>query len=231
MNNEIEIFKKIIDIEKEVRNSSKKISYLNDQYHFKYWQEVVPLVKLDGLWLEFGVFRGRSIQRISSLTKNTVWGFDSFEGLHEYWDNDNPKGVYNSGGKIPKGAIVGENHSMFDSSETINTEPWNSNVNLIKGYFEDTLPGFLKDKKEKAAFVHIDSDLYSSCVSVLKNLKDRIAHGTIICFDELLDYPTYKDGEIKAFAEFLIETGFNFESLIYHSVGAQYTQACIKIVD
>jgi hypothetical protein len=35
MNNEIEVLKKINDIEKEVRNSSKKMSYLDDQYHRK----------------------------------------------------------------------------------------------------------------------------------------------------------------------------------------------------
>jgi hypothetical protein len=180
--------------------------------------------------MEFGVFRGRSIQKISSLTNNTVYGFDSFDGLHEYWDTNNPKGVYNSGGKIPEGAIVGDNHSMFDSSPTKNIEPWNKNVKLIQGYFENTLPQFLKENKENVAFVNIDSDLYSSCVTVLNNLKPRIVEGTIICFDELLDYPSYKEHEIKAFAEFLIDTGWNIEPLIYNSVGASYTQASIKII-
>ena len=217
-------------IESAVRSSPKIINDHNGNYHFNYWTEVVPHIKGEGLWMEFGVFRGRSIQRISSLTKNTVWGFDSFEGLHEYWDKDNPKGVYSSGGKIPEGAIVGDNHSMFDSSATKNTESWNSNVRLIKGYFEDSLPDFLKEYKENAAFIHIDSDLYSSCVTIFKQLKSRIVEGTIICFDELLDFPIYKECEIKAFAEFLIDTGWNFEALIYHSAGASYTQGCIRIV-
>lgn len=110
-------------IESAVRSGPKIMDGYEGKHHFNYWAEVVPNIKEDGLWMEFGVFRGRSIQRISSLTKNIVWGFDSFEGLHEYWDKDNPKGVYSSGGKIPEGAIVGDNHSMFDSSATKTQNP------------------------------------------------------------------------------------------------------------
>lgn len=220
----------IDEIEATVRSSPQITPWNEDKYHFKYWADVVPHVKNEGLWMEFGVFRGRSIQRISSLTKHTVWGFDSFDGLHEHWDENNPKGVYDSGGKIPSGAIVGDNHSMFDPSETKTTEPWNPNVRLVQGYFEDVLPGFLAEHTENAAFIHIDSDLYSSCATVLRHLKPRIVEGTIVCFDELLDYPSYREHEIKALAEFLVETDLDFESLIYHGAGANYTQACIRIL-
>lgn len=199
-------------------------------HHFEYWAKVVPLVLNQGMWLEFGVFRGRSLQRISSLTNNIVYGFDSFEGLPESWDENNPAGCYGSGGVAPAGAIVGDNHSMFDSSPTKSIEPWNSNVRLVVGRFESTLPKFLESHDDKAAFIHIDSDLYSSCRTVLGQLSSRIVPGTIICFDELLDYPKYRSGEIKAFAEFLSETGLWFEPLIYHGVGAQYTQSCVRII-
>ena len=225
--------KLICDIESAVR-SSPKIMHCSEESdhtgHFNYWPEVVPLIKNTGLWMEFGVFRGRSIQRISSLTQNIMWGFDSFDGLHEFWDEDNPKGVYNSGGQIPAGAIVGISHSMFDMSPTKQMESWNPNVRLTKGYFDAVLPDFLKEHTENAAFIHIDSDLYSSCVDVLTLLKPRIVEGPIICFDELLDYPNYKNNEIKAFAEFLIETELKFKPLIYHGKDATYTQACVEIV-
>lgn len=219
---------KIAEIETCVRSSPVILPY--NQYHHLYWQNVIPLVKNPGLWIEFGVFRGRSLQYISSLTPEIVYGLDSFDGLHEKWDDDNPKGIFNSGGIIPKGAILGENHSMFDSSETKQTEPWNSNVRLIKGYFEDILPNFLRENKDNAAFIHIDSDLYSSCATIFKHMEDRIVSGTIICFDELLDYPTYKEGEIKAFAEFLLKSNLQFKSLVYNNFGLNYTQACVEIL-
>ena len=218
---------KIAEIETCVRSSPVKLPH--SPYHQLYWQHVIPLVKNPGLWIEFGVFRGRSLQYITSLTPEIVYGIDSFDGLHEKWDDDNPKGIFNSGGIIPKGAILGE-HSMFDSSETRHTEPWNSNVRLIKGYFEDILPNFLRENKENAAFIHIDSDLYSSCATIFKHMEDRIVSGTIICFDELLDYPTYKDGEIKAFAEFLLKSNLQFKSLIYNNFELNYTQACVEIL-
>jgi hypothetical protein len=220
--------RKIAEIELAVRSSNLILP--GDEYHRIYWRHVVPLVKNDGLWMEFGVFRGRSIQQISSLTSNIVYGLDSFQGLHEHWDDENPKGVYSSGGITPRGAIIGKNHSMFDPSETLNVEPWNENIRLISGFFDKTLPDFLIQHTENAAFLHIDSDLYSSCSTIFKYMKDRIVPGTIICFDELLDYPTYKQGEIKAFAEFLLETNNKFEPLIYNGGDKTYSQACIRIL-
>ena len=42
----------------------------------------------------------KKICNISENTDNTIYGFDSFEGLHEDWDNDNPKGIYSLNGKL-----------------------------------------------------------------------------------------------------------------------------------
>ena len=41
--------------------------------------------KPNTLWLEFGVASGRTINYISTFTNDTVYGFDSFEGLPEKW--------------------------------------------------------------------------------------------------------------------------------------------------
>jgi S-adenosyl-L-methionine methyltransferase len=39
----------------------------------------------EGLILEFGVYSGRTINHLASLTQQTIFGFDSFEGLPEDW--------------------------------------------------------------------------------------------------------------------------------------------------
>jgi hypothetical protein len=217
---------KILEIESRVRNS-KIILIGTGDYHKTYFDNVVPLVKNDGLWLEFGVYRGRSIQTISGQTDNIVYGFDTFTGLPEEWNIENPKGCYSVGGGIPAGAIVGENQSMYQATPTMNYEPWNENVHLIEGLIEDTLPSFIEEHKSPIAFLHIDTDIYSACSFALTTLRDRIVDGTIICFDELLDYPDYKDHELKAFAEFLVETGYDFDPLVQHS--DNYSQACVRI--
>lgn len=41
--------------------------------------------KVDGLYCEFGVWRGLTINYIASRSDHTIHGFDSFDGLPEDW--------------------------------------------------------------------------------------------------------------------------------------------------
>ena len=222
----IKLEKKIDEILFEVKNTAKRVGSID--YHKTYLTHCCKEVTVDG----FGVYRGRSITTISEFTKNIVYGFDSFEGLPEFWDKDNPKGVYSLGGITPQGAIYGnndDNPGMYDQRTTITTQPWKENIKLIKGYFENTLVEFLNDHTEKVSFVHIDSDIYSSARTVLTLLKDRFQNNTILAFDELTDYPDFRNHEIKAFAEFLLETGYKYEAIFHQCLG-QHTQSCFKIL-
>lgn len=150
---------------------------------------------LDGLYLEFGVHNGGTINIIASSTKNKVYGFDSFEGLPEDWTGMHSKGHFAC--KIP--------------------ENLPENVELVVGLFEDTLPKFIeKHKDKKVAFVHVDCDLYSSTKCIFDNLKDIFLNGATICFDELIDYGNeeeWKHHEWKAWHEFLEETNYKWVCL------------------
>ena len=53
------------------------------------------------------------------------------------------------------------------------------------------------------AFLHIDSDLYSSASYVLDRLRDRIRPGTIILFDEYFNFPGWQQDEFRAWQEFV----------------------------
>ena len=146
-------------------------------------RETKPFVKLDGLYLELGVYQGFTINYIARLfPTQKIYGFDSWQGLPEVWGR-HPKGSYSTNGAIP--AVV-------------------FNVELISGLFEDTLPEFIKNYPDaKTAFIHIDSDLYSSAKTIFKYLGHTFVHGTVIVFDEYAQ----DAGEKQAFEEWLEEAG------------------------
>jgi hypothetical protein len=158
-----------------------------------YYEKVTSYVKNEGLWLEFGVCSGRTINLISTNTKNKVYGFDSFFGLPENWGTHQKKGEYSRNGNLP---FV------------------NGNVELIVGLFQDTLTNFLKEHSEPVSYLHLDADLYSSTKYVLNKLKNRIVSGTVISFDEIYNYPEYKDHEIKAWVEFVNKKNISYDWIV-----------------
>ncbi len=85
----------------------------------------------------------------------------------------------------------------------------------MKGWFDDTLPPFLADHSGPVALVHIDSDLYSSAKTILRELKPRIVPGTIIVFNEYFNYPNWQKHEFRAFAEFCAREGVEYEYICW----------------
>lgn len=133
-----------------------------------------------GLWLEFGVFEGDSLNYIAGRVDFLVYGFDSFEGLPSRWGLQYKQGAFSTGGHLPE------------------IRP---NVRLVKGWFKDSLPAFLEGQSAApVAFAHVDSDLYESARVVLFTLGDRIGPGTILLFDEFCGMQP--DDESRAFREF-----------------------------
>lgn len=161
---------------------------------------------VEGSYLEFGVFSGRTINHIAEKAPDKIiYGFDCFEGLPETWRSGFEKGCF----KVDNLPKVKEN------------------VKLVKGLFQDTLPKFIEEHREKCALIHIDCDLYSSTVCVLENLKERIVSGTIIVFDEYFNYPGWKNGEFKAFQEFVKKYNIKYEYIAYVEISEQ---VAIKII-
>lgn len=154
-----------------------------------------------GLFLEFGVYEGRTIRLIAEEVRPygvVVHGFDSFRGLPEDWNDTGRKGAFDRGGQMPEVP---------------------DHVHLHAGWFEESLPAFLQDHPGRVSFVHIDSDLYSSARTVLLGVRDRLGAGSVLLFDELLNYPTFEQHEFRAFTEFLAETGWSCECLGYDTQG------------
>lgn len=159
-------------------------------------------VTLDGLWCEFGVAAGHSLNLAGEhAAPRIVHGFDSFEGIPEAWGVIGA-GAYTQGGRLPQ---VREN------------------VRLHVGMFDETLPQFTAEQRGPLAFLHIDCDLYSSTRTVFQHLGDRIVPGTIIQFDEYWAYPAWQKHEFKAWQEFVAARGIKYRYVGFYG-------ACVSVV-
>ena len=148
-------------------------------------------IKLDdGLFLEFGVYNGASINILSKLKPDKIFhGFDTFTGLPEDWDMGHKK--------IRAGSFSLERLPEVEK-----------NVILHKGLFDKSITEWMKNYKEKISFINIDCDLYSSTKTVLEKLNSQIVKNTIIRFDDLLPsplrpYPNWQQGEWRALSEWV----------------------------
>ena len=161
-------------------------------------KHVLGQVDKDGLYLEFGVGRGKSMRWIAAQVDGTVYGFDSFEGIPEYW-NGNPVGAFaqKSLPKVP------------------------DNVEFVFGLFDASLPGFLDKHEEPIAFLHIDCDLYSSTVTILELLGDRLQPGAVVLFDEYYNFHRWQQHEFKAWQEFVERSGVKYEYIAFSVTGQQ----------
>ena len=177
------------------------IEFLNKPYMYS---EALKRISIkDGIIAEFGVFQGWSINLLARLAPHClIFGFDSFEGLMEDWKGQTAvKGSFSLQGNQP-------------SVE--------SNVRLIKGWFHETIPRFLDLVPNKPfSFIHVDCDTYEATKTVLEYAELRIVKGTIIIFDEYFGYRGWKNGEFKAWQEFVkknklayVYRGFHTEQVV-----------------
>lgn len=171
-------------------------------------------VGLQGDYLEFGVWQGRSFYEatiaIEAATKEArkrdwniptdkvrYFAFDSFEGLPAVTSVD-------TGGAFSKGE-----YSCSQKDFIHNLEKWGVNSDLVtctKGWYSETLTQETREnlKISKARMIHIDCDLYESTVDVLSFITPLIQDGTILIFDDFLHFNANPDlGEQLAFREWL----------------------------
>jgi len=152
-------------------------------------------VTLDGLFLEFGVRTGKTINHIArEHPGEPIFGFDSFEGLPVEWS----------------GWIQDE--GIFATDERPDVR---ANVELVVGLFDQTLPRFVSEHPSIVAFAHIDSDIYSSAKTVLNTLAPQIRPGTVIVFNEYFNYPNWQQHEFKAFQEFCGRYAVDYDYLCW----------------
>jgi hypothetical protein len=150
-----------------------------------------------GIIAEFGVYKGKSINFFAKRCPNAkIYGFDSFLGLEEDWSGwILPEGSFNTNGIMPK---------------------CESNVELYKGWFVDTVPAFrIELQNMQISLLHIDSDTYKPAKYVLNALVENLRTGSIIIFDEYYGYTGWRLHEFKAFQEFVIDYDLRYRYIAY----------------
>jgi len=182
--------------------SADPFRYLNPRFGSKaidkIYQEVFNnlfvLVKswpLQGDIFEFGVYQGytsllfaKNMKKFD-LKDTSLHLFDSFMGLPVSQELDKHSyefatGVWGEGNMNVTEGLDSYIHKKL--GKILSPE----RVHIIKGFFEESLDSYFKNKKAKAKIVHLDCDLYSSSKYVLDFLfrNEIIQDGTILIFDD-----------------------------------------------
>lgn len=186
--------------------------------HLRFLCKQIKRNRYEGSILEFGVHQGRTIRIIAEqFPDETIWGFDSFEGLPEDWFTNN----------LEKSSHPAGHFSLKELPEVP------KNVKLIKGFFKDSIPTWLeKNNIDRIKLLHIDCDLYSSTIDVLFKFNNFIKTNTIIVFDEFYPwgdekkYTLWEEGEYKALYEWTCHFDRSFK-IISRS---RHQQCAIQIV-
>jgi hypothetical protein len=210
-----------------------------------------PLYSFPGVWLEFGVYSGESINftslalqsRYNSLdSKFSIYGFDNFTGLPFKWGGM-PKGFFSLNGELP---------------------PVKPYVNLVKGLIEESLPKFLAEdgehycqsllntsvasqfslkQRRSPQFVvgnnntlnllgmNIDTDLYSGSYKALELLYPCMRKGQLLHFHEL--FPSSENTpkeELRSLFDFASKFSISLELLPYKSSLSEATVAKVLYV-
>ncbi|MGH8988665.1 MAG: class I SAM-dependent methyltransferase [Acidimicrobiales bacterium] len=136
------------------------------------------------LYLEFGVYRGRTIRHVAShlaAPQGRLVGFDSFEGLPEDWQPNARRGSFS----------VGTPPDVDDPR-----------VSFVVGWFDQTLPSYEPPAHDQL-LVNLDCDLYSSSRCVLEWLGAHLRPGSLVYFDDLFN----RDHQWRALREWLDDGG------------------------
>lgn len=148
---------------------------------------------VEGDILEFGVYKGESLRWFADrFPERRVYGFDSFEGLPKDW-GISPQGKFKTA--LPN----------IDKA----------NVTLVKGYFEESLPRFLKEWSGRLSIVHVDCVLYESTLACLEPLIPYVQVGTIVVFDEYYNYTNFAHHEWLAWREVRAKHGLQASCVAY----------------
>lgn len=171
---------------------------------------------LDGHYLEFGCYDGASFVRAyrayhrwlgepavkgRRMTRRTLYAFDSFAGLPALEPADRMPGY----DPFREGEYACSRADFLARLDAAGVD--RDLVTVVEGPYAETLgPGAAGDRVPGPALVvHVDCDLYSSAVPVLRFLTPRVQDGTVLLLDDFLCYRGHPGhGVQRAFREWIV---------------------------
>ncbi|MBX2833449.1 MAG: TylF/MycF family methyltransferase [Micavibrio sp.] len=183
--------------------------------HYELFKEIVDL---PGVVVELGVSKGVSLMTWANLMETfspgdrtrKIFGFDHFEGLQDFTEDDG-KMVYKDRAGKKQGGWIAPRELATTLTEISNEDlllPNITRTEIVEGDIFDTLPKFIEDHPGlKISLLHLDVDLYNVTKFALEQLYDRVVTGGLIVLDEYGLIPW--EGETRAVDEFLKERGIS----------------------
>jgi O-methyltransferase len=155
--------------------------------------------------VECGVLNGGTAAILShfathSRIDRTVWLFDSFEGMPQVTEKDDPEA------QAYVGQVIADIKKVRSVLKLVDADM--SRVRIIRGWFHETFP---KANISKIALLHIDADWYESVRLCLEAFYNAVVTGGFIAID---DYGHWS-GCKKAVDKFFAERGLSYK---LHSV-------------
>ena len=166
-----------------------------------------------GCIVECGTWRGGMIAGIADVLGRSrhYYLFDSFEGLPPAREIDGQAALAwqsdTTGSAYYNNCTASE-----DDARRAMSRSRARNYQIVKGWFEATLPGM--KWIEPIALLRMDADWYESTRCILENLASRLAPGGLILVD---DYYTW-DGCAQAVNEFAVERKWKIRQSRIHGV-------------
>lgn len=172
--------------------------------YFRNLQLVNRYKNVEGCIVECSTWRGGMIGGIATLIggDRTYFLFDSFEGLPEAQEIDGEGAKAWQSNKTSSNYFDNCKAEMGFAEEAMKIAGA-KNVNIVKGWFNETLPLF--NKENKIAILRLDGDWYESTMTCLENLYESVVEGGLIILD---DYYTWT-GCTKAVHDFLSKNSLN----------------------
>lgn len=162
--------------------------------------------KMTGAYLEFGVGMGRSaVAAIRAYSRVNVVNqfhlFDSFSGLPGLSGLDFSSDQFREGDYAYSEESVREfleKHSAWDDCR----------VFFHRGWFHETVDKWCSSATENIkdiSVIHLDMDLYESCITVLNSVRPLLKTGIVFMFDDWNCFRASNSaGERKATSDWLI---------------------------